>query len=636
MKRILRLSLSLLAATAQAADLRVLASKEAPAADARIPIRHERQDGSGNTRMRFVTDDTRNAKPDEVLGTHVFTRDRDLGQTFTVPAAGFWFDGVTVRTGPTADGVRPGARGAPVALQLLRVSGEPRIDDNGTVGDVEPPATVTRWATFAPHRADTDDVIVGERFEHLALWRGGVLPESLERDTYLTFTFGPAGRVWLEPGATYAFMLMFEAAGPDRAMSLANQFIGDHPGGHGVRREGSVDATTADLVARPGRQMIEDLGDPADVAEALAHARFPAELEARLHRAPGTIGLPDVCTYRDLVFFIHAAPEGRVEDLGKNLTPDDARTPAWARHDIPTVAQVLHGNTSLRNEAPGSLEWKGDPDGNGHGYYQRNRDLGQVFNVPPGPAVEVAALVVRTSLGQNAVMPGAPGAPVCAQLFEVVEESPGALRIDDNGTPVGTRSTHGFDRALPRTDDFIAGVRYLPLAVTAFGPLPGDLPVTSRPAYHRPGIEYGEQPGHVRFLRWSLPPGERWRLEGGRRHAFLLGFASPGMRRGLALAITTEVHTVADPVFVRDPLGAIRWGIRREGDGRLPPTMTGGTTPPADPARDAALRAESLFAPDHPRTLAPTSEGYPDVDTYRTLQFHLELAADPVPPPPGS
>jgi hypothetical protein len=39
---------------------------------------------------------------------------------------------------------------------------------------------------------------------------------------------------------------------------------------------------------------------------ALRTAHFPADMKARAAIAPGTNGYPDVCTWRDLVFYIVA------------------------------------------------------------------------------------------------------------------------------------------------------------------------------------------------------------------------------------------------------------------------------------------------------------------------------------------
>ena len=102
-----------------------------------------------------------------------------------------------------------------------------------------------------------------------------------------------------------------------------------------------------------------------------------------------------------------------------------------------------------------------------------------------------------------------------------------------------------------------------------------------------------------------------------------------GHRRGDPKRAGQIAHAFGDGCgrlgkFVRDPSGAIRWGIRREGNGKLPPTMISATKPPAEDALLQKLVGESMFAPEHFDELAPTSEGYPDVDTYRTLQFYIE------------
>ncbi len=44
-----------------------------------------------------------------------------------------------------------------------------------------------------------------------------------------------------------------------------------------------------------------------DVAASKASASFPAEMGERLAIQPGTLGYPDVDTYRDLYFIIEAA-----------------------------------------------------------------------------------------------------------------------------------------------------------------------------------------------------------------------------------------------------------------------------------------------------------------------------------------
>ena len=315
-----------------------------------------------------------------------------------------------------------------------------------------------------------------------------------------------------------------------------------------------------------------------------------------------------------------------VEDLGKRYDPSLHAVPEYLQNHIPRKQSVCPGNTSFRNESPESLAWKGNPNANGYGYFQRNRDLGQVINVPEGASVKMDAAVLRTSRGKNAMMSGAPGAPVFMQLFEVVPIGGQRLRINDNGTPVGIRSAHGFDRNISRTDDFVEGVRYVPLARAKRGIIPNTMPPTTQAEHNRGrGEPFGEQEGHLRFMRWDLTGEDEWPLKGSRRYAFMVGFEEPGKNRGIALAISTTVHQQEDPEFVRDSNGVIRWGIRREGNGKLPPTMIKADSPPTKEALRSQLIIESIFPENHWDRLFPTSEGYPDVDTYRTLQFYIEV-----------
>jgi hypothetical protein len=85
------------------------------------------------------------------------------------------------------------------------------------------------------------------------------------------------------------------------------------------------------------------------------------------------------------------------------------------------------------------------------------------------------------------------------------------------------------------------------------------------------------------------------------------------------------IPTQETATFVRDEAGIIYWGIRREGNGTLPPTMMEDSLPPSDPDNYQKLVSESLFPKNHYGTLSPTSDGYPDVDTYRTMEYYLEL-----------
>jgi len=57
--------------------------------------------------------------------------------------------------------------------------------------------------------------------------------------------------------------------------------------------------------------------------------------------------------------------------------------------------------------------------------------------------------------------------------------------------------------------------------------------------------------------------------------------------------------------------------MRREAVGTIPPVMTGKRKPPDDAELISKMVKESIFnAPPARFQLTPTSEGYPDVDTY--------------------
>ncbi len=294
-----------------------------------------------------------------------------------------------------------------------------------------------------------------------------------------------------------------------------------------------------------------------------------------------------------------------VQALGKEFGPDPARVV------VQQTAFDRGGNTSVRNTDRASLEWKTQ------GYFQRNRDLGQVFAAPRD--FEPAAIVLRTGPADAAVLAGAPGARVFLQFFEVT----GSPRIHDNGTPAGTDAKHGFSKN-HRCDDYLLGVEYGPFLVVTGGVFP-DLPPTS----DLDGKPNGTSAGCMVYLRWALEREARLPLKAGKRYAFMVGFEEPGPERGFTLANANAAGVNAPPSLTdahdRYPGG---WGLRREGDGTLPPTMIPGEHPPADAAQREQLYREAVFGEGLLRyLLSPTTDGYPDVDTYRDLEFYLEAAA---------
>lgn len=335
-----------------------------------------------------------------------------------------------------------------------------------------------------------------------------------------------------------------------------------------------------------------------------------------------------------VLFAACSATEGTftIVDIGKQYLPPENKLVEGLYHHIENDDDVIGGNTSIRNVAPAHLKWKGNPNGNGFGYFQRNRDLGQVFTVPEHHDVRLDALVLRTSRGNNAIMKGTPGAAMCIVFYEVEFKKGEQVSINENGTTKGDRARHGFDHQFNRADDYIEGVDYFPIHLSQGNSFPEVAPTSQYVYEHKKGQPFGAQDGHLRYFRLDFQKNSELLLKGGKTYAFMVGFSKPGADRGLALAIASEVHTKEVAAFVHDSNGSIRWGIRREGNGLLPPTMIESTEKPTDTLLSQKLISESVFPENHYTSLSPTSDGYPDVDTYRTLQFYLELKEVPSKP----
>ncbi|TWU33257.1 hypothetical protein Poly41_50090 [Novipirellula artificiosorum] len=255
----------------------------------------------------------------------------------------------------------------------------------------------------------------------------------------------------------------------------------------------------------------------------------------------------------------------------------------------------LGGNTSVRNRS--EFVWKDS------GYYRRARDLGQVFTAPCNFTLD--AIVLRTGNSDLAFLPGAANAEVFVQFFKVV----GTPVIDDNGTPPGTDATHGFSKN-HRCDDTVRGVMYESLCIIKGGRLP-DLTATGD--------------GKLTYLKWDFTHDETLRFQKGKQYAFMIGFSSAGSERNFTLS-NRNLAADPGPALIKGAGDNYSggWGLRREGNGKNPPTMFPGEGPPEDATTRKQLRAESAFPTDEARfAIPPTCEGYPDVDTYRDLEFFL-------------
>ena len=275
------------------------------------------------TKTNALAYDPQPTRSDEAIKAdneaHYYYRDRDLGQTFTTGDSGFKLGAITVRLQPVdVKGGDPSQ--ARVSLQLMKVTGTPTINDNGTVQGNP------RWATYAftwpddtrdnntpnrrLHKHFSDDFVQGESYEHLMLASGGVVPEGLKTNDFLRWELVGTSQYRLQPNSSYAFLFLFDEPakpGVNRNIPLSNKNVlpggkvsDPFAGGHMIRREGS--STSFDDV------FIRNIDDPLDVEASRKSAMFPASTAQRLAIEPGTLGYPDVDTYRDMYFVLEAAP----------------------------------------------------------------------------------------------------------------------------------------------------------------------------------------------------------------------------------------------------------------------------------------------------------------------------------------
>lgn len=292
-----------------------------------------------------------------------------------------------------------------------------------------------------------------------------------------------------------------------------------------------------------------------------------------------------------------------VTDLGKTYSFDPSKTPANLYFE--KTDKGGNTSTSVRNDTEANLVWNDD-----QGYYSRNRDLGQIFN--PDKNITLDAIVLRTSGSDKAVKTGAPDAYVILQIYEVV----GTPIINDNGTAFGDEAEGRFG-SWHAMDDYVDGVTYVPLLIATGGQFP-IMDVTSS----------SNTKGKMRYMRWDIT--NNMKLIGGKRYCFLVGFENPVFDCSMALANINLIRSQGkngDPIYIfKDPSNMKWWGVRREGNSTYPPTRSPGIeyfSEPDEPLK-SQLKSESMF--DSNRFInEPASDGFPSIDSYRTLQFYIEI-----------
>ncbi len=250
-----------------------------PAINPNVMISYQHGDPSGSTSIRFEKNKksvNNDYPPDSatvfgnraVYGDTYQQRDRDLGQTFVVSQKGFTVSDLYLRVG--ANEVEPNIPGSRVAIQFFKVTGKPILNDHGTPGFV---GQYDRQSS-----PELDDYLEGESYTPIYL-ATGQLPYDLKKDQYMKWHL-QGGQLHLQPNTSYAFMVMFLDRDEERSLSLSNNYYGNYYPkptdnlyiGHSIRREGKSD--------------------------------FPEQWQDRLTMQPGTLGFPDVCTFRDLFFVI--------------------------------------------------------------------------------------------------------------------------------------------------------------------------------------------------------------------------------------------------------------------------------------------------------------------------------------------
>ncbi len=92
---------------------------------------------------------------------------------------------------------------------------------------------------------------------------------------------------------------MIEAIGNKRSFTRVNWSVGCYAGGHGIRREGNGKFPP---VSFDPSKLLNDSANELAVKSAFLSSDF----KERTSLMPGTNGYPDVCTYRDHVFYIEA------------------------------------------------------------------------------------------------------------------------------------------------------------------------------------------------------------------------------------------------------------------------------------------------------------------------------------------
>jgi hypothetical protein len=285
-------------------------------------------DKSGNTSVAFDAEDIHKWSGKSVVRAEGFgyfdekgeeisyiKRDRDLGQTFRyTDTQNKKLKSITVQLGFGTNVVRPAMYGKNLSIQIFEVSGKAILNKNNSNG-------IEAFHGF-PHDRNgdsipdlRDDYFTGEIFKSLGVFGGATFPpksafgfeqtdeispdHSNLKGKYLKFVLPKKYHIVLKKGKTYAFLILIDEIGKNQGFTLANSYIGSYPDGHGIRRDGN--GIFPPTMSNPMKNFTD-----VENRQAMRSAHFPTDFKKRIQIPPATNGYPDVCTWRDLVFFIEA------------------------------------------------------------------------------------------------------------------------------------------------------------------------------------------------------------------------------------------------------------------------------------------------------------------------------------------
>ena len=282
------------------------------------------------------------------------------------------------------------------------------------------------------------------------------------------------------------------------------------------------------------------------------------------------------------------------------------------------------GNTSVafdsenQHNCSGASAFKADgwgyytKDGSEIPYIKRDRDLGQTFLYKAADNKELQSITVRLGFGTNVIRPGMYGKNISLQLYEVA----GSSTINNNGSDSTLQAFHGWphDRngkgMHHSRDDYYDGEKYNTIAIVRGYKFPKK---------NNFGINDKEEvsPDDPRlkgkYLKFELPASSKIILKPNRKYAFLIMIDSIGKERGFTLS-NNYLGTYING-----------HGIRRDGNGVFPPAPCNPQKNFTDPENKKAYEA-AHFPPDFNtrNRIAPGTNGYPDVDTWRDIVFFIE------------